>query len=93
MNNEDLGVFWDRAILSGVEGQWSEGVGLISPRARYALMAKLTVKKCDLFLGQGMTLNEAIDEALGLGPSLRGDLTRAIEEGLTKAAPTLSDLT
>ena len=93
MTREDLDLFWDRATLSGVEEGWHDGLGLMDRRDRYLLMASRAIQRYELFLGHGMTPHEAIDEALGLGPSLRGDLTRAVEEGLTKAAPTLSDLT
>jgi len=93
MTREDLDLFWDRAIMSGVDEGWHDGLGLMDRRERYVLMASKAIQRYELFLGQGMSSHEAIDEALGLGPSLRGDLTRVVEEGLTKVGPTLSDLT
>ena len=93
INDEVTELFWERVRLSGIDQTWFDGLGLMGEDERWIHMAQGAMLKCRDFLGQGMTPHEAIDEALGLGPSLRDDLTRAVEEGLTKAAPTLSDLT
>ena len=92
-DNDVFQLFWERVELSGIDKSWFDGLGLMDRDDRWAHMADEAMQRCQDFLGQGMTPQEAIDEALGLGPSLRGDLTRAVEEGITKAAPTLSDLT
>ena len=92
-DREVLQLFWERVELSGIDSSWFEGLGLMDRDDRWAHMADKAMARCQAFLGQGMSPHEAIDEALGLGPSLRGDLTNVVEDGLIKSAPSLSDLT
>jgi len=67
----------------GLITQWAEGLGLEDPTERISriLRAKEAVYRDRISLGA--THTEAIEEALGLGPRHRGDLTKA-KTGLTE---------